>query len=89
MSMYTYHAQARCQQRSISAEAVDALMAYGERKRHRGADVYFLSKRSRSRAAGALGARYRRLEKALNSYVVVGDDGAIITAAKRHHRLKF
>jgi hypothetical protein len=89
MSMLTYHAQARCQQRSIPVEAVDALLAYGERKRHRGADVYFLSKRSRSRAASALGTHYRRLEKALNSYVVVGDDGAIITAAKRHQRLKF
>ncbi len=87
--MYTNHAQARCQQRSISADAVDALMAYGELKRRSGADVYFLTKRARARANRGLGERYRVLEKALNSYVVVSDDGAIITAAKRHHRLKF
>lgn len=87
--MYTAHATARCQQRSIPAEAVDALMAYGELKRHRGADVYYLDKESRARAARALGRRYLTIEKALNSYVVVGDDGAIITAAKRCRRLKF
>ncbi len=87
--MYTSHAQARCQQRGIPAQAVDALLAYGTLKRHRGADIYYLDKRARSRAQSALGPSYRRLEKALNSYVVVGDNGAIITAAKRHHRLKF
>ena len=87
--MYTAHAIARCQQRSISTEAVDALMAYGEIKRHKGADVYYLNKNSRARAAKALGGRYLAIEKALNSYVVVADDGAIITAAKRRQRLKF
>lgn len=89
MQLYTNHAQARCQQRSISAEAVEALMAYGELKRRHGADVYFLDKRARSRAQRALGDRYRRLEKSLNSYVVVSDNGAVITAAKRRQRLKF
>lgn len=87
--MYTAHAIARCQQRSIPFEAVDALLAYGDRKRHRGADVYYLTKSSRSRVARALGTEYRRLEQALDAYVVVGDDGAIITAAKRLQRLKF
>ena len=87
--MYTNHALVRCQQRSIPHDAVDTVMAYGDRKRHRGADVYFLTKTSRRRAASALGWRYLALEKALESYVVVGDDGAIITAAKRRGRLKF
>jgi hypothetical protein len=32
---------------------------------------------------------FLKLEKALDAYLVVGDDGAIITAAHRHHRLKF
>ena len=87
--MYTNHALMRCQQRSIPFDAVDTLIAYGDSKRHRGADVYFLTRTSRKRAASALGSRYRSLEKALESYVVVGDDGAIITAAKRRGRLKF
>lgn len=87
--MYTVHAQTRCQQRSISSEVVDALLAYGERRRHDGADVYYLTKAARSRVAGALGTRYRRIERALNSYIVVSDDGQVITAARRYCRLKF
>lgn len=86
----TNHAQARLQQRAIPEEAVDALLAYGERRRRHGADIYFLNKRSRDRVAQALGKqRYRRIERALNSYLVIADDGALITAAHRHQRLKF
>ena len=87
--MYSSHAALRCQQRSIPSDAIDALVAYGDRKRHRGADVYYLTKASRSRVSRALGERYCRLERALDAYVVVGDDGTIITAAKRLQRLKF
>jgi hypothetical protein len=88
--MYTNHAQARCQQRAIPQEAVDALLAYGNTRRHDGADVFFLDKRSRARAAEALGpSRYRRIERALDTYLVVSDDGRIVTAAHRLQRLKF
>ena len=88
--MYTAHAQARLQQRAIPGEAVDTLLAYGERRRHRGADVYYLSKAARSRVAGALGKEhYNRLSRSLNTYLVVSDDGHLITAAHRCRRLKF
>jgi hypothetical protein len=87
--MFTAHAQTRCQQRSISSEVVDTLLAYGERQRHDGADVYYLTKAARSRVYGALGARYRTIEKALNSYIVVSDEGQVITAGHRYRRLKF
>jgi len=88
--MYTAHAQTRLQQRAIPGAAVDALLAYGERRRHRGADIYYLSKAARRRVAGALGKEcYNRLSRSLDTYLVVSDDGQIITAAHRHHRLKF
>jgi hypothetical protein len=87
--MYTAHAQTRCQQRCISSEVVDALLSYGERRRHQGADVYYLTKQARSRLSSAVGERYRRYEKALNSYVVMSDDGQVITAGRRYRRLKF
>jgi hypothetical protein len=88
--MYTHHAQSRCQQRAIPNEAVEILMDFGEKGRHAGADVYYLSKRARQRAARSLGSdRYRRLEKSLNSYVVIGDDGCLVTVAHRYNRLKF
>jgi hypothetical protein len=87
--MYTAHAQTRSQQRSISPEVVDALLAYGELQRRSGADVYYLTKRSRARAAAAMGAHYQRLERHLNSYLVLADDGAIVTVGHRYRRLKF
>jgi hypothetical protein len=88
--MYTTHAQSRCQQRAIPSAAVETLLAYGTTRRHDGADIYFLDKRARSRVAHALGnQRYQKIEKALDAYLVVSDDGSLITAAHRLHRLKF
>jgi len=88
--VHTHHAQLRCQQRAIPAEAVDVLLAYGEYRRRGGADVYFLNRQARSRLLTALGPdRYRRLEKSLDSYLVIADDGMLITAAHRYRRLRF
>jgi len=86
----TKHARTRIQQRGIRAQAVEAILCYGNRRRHHGADVYFLDKSSRNRLAGSIGQKiYSKIEKSLNSYLVVGDDGVIITAAHRLQRLKF
>lgn len=88
--MLTEHARVRCQQRAIPTATLEALMAYGECRRRAGADIYYLDRQSRSRLSKALGSeRYRRLEKSLNSYLVVGDDGSVVTAARRRRRLKF
>lgn len=86
----THHAVTRIQQRGIPHAAVDAILSYGRRRRHRGADIYFLDKKSRGQMAQAIGSKsYSKLERSLNSYLVVSDDGAIITAAHRLGRLKF
>ena len=86
--MITHHAQTRMQSRSIPIEAVDALLAFGETRRHRGADVYYLDRRARSRMQRSLERNtFKRLEKCLDAYVVVGDGGDIITAAHRQQRL--
>ena len=88
--MYTAHAQTRLQQRAIPQEAVETLLAYGEHRRHRGADIYYLDRTARSRVRGALGrAGYNRLSRSLDSYLVMSDDGQLITAAHRLQRLKF
>lgn len=88
--MMTEHARARCQQRAIPSATLDALIAYGECRRRAGADIYYLTRESRARLAKALGASdYRRVEKSLNSYIVLGDDGCVVTAARRRKRLKF
>lgn len=88
--MYTAHAQARLQQRAIPDEAVDVLLAYGDRRRRKGADIYFLTKSARLRCQVALGREaYNRLSRSLDTYLVMGDDGQLITAAHRRQRLKF
>ena len=90
VSMITHHAQTRMQSRSIPIEAVDALLAFGETRRHRGADVYYLDRRALSRMQRSLERKmFKRLEKCLDAYVVVGDGGDIITAAHRQQRLRF
>lgn len=86
----THHAERRMQQRGIPLAAVDAILSYGRRRRHDGADVYYLDRKARGRMAHAMGAKsYCKIERSLNSYLVVSDDGAIITAAHRLGRLKF
>lgn len=88
--MLTRHAETRMQQRSISRRAVEMLITYGEYRRHRGAEICYFSKGSRLRMLQDLGKRaFLKLEKILDAYLVVSDDGAIITAGHRHHRLKF
>jgi len=84
------HAALRSHQRGINGEVIDALLAFGVQKRHRGADIYYFDRHSKARAARSLGDDYfRQYEKSLNSYIVVSDDGCIITAARRLTRLKF
>jgi len=88
--MQSAHAQTRCQQRSIKSAAIDALIAYGETCRRGGADVFFLNRSAHKRAARALGRdQYRKLEKSLDSFLVIYDEGELITAAHRYRRLKF
>ena len=78
------------QQRSIPMCAVDALMEYGEARRHHGADIVFLTKRGRKAIQKDCGKQtLLKLEKALDAYLVVSDDGAVITAAHRKRRLRF
>lgn len=88
--MFTQHAQTRMQQRAIPLSAADVLIDYGEHRRHAGAKVYYLTRRSRSQVLKTVGKQaFLKLEKALDAYLVVGDDGTVITAAHRLHRLKF
>lgn len=82
------HAEMRCQQRGIRAEIVDILLAYGRRRFSHGAEVYFMDKRARARARAELGRAYARIADRLDTYVVVAEDGRLITAAKRLRRMR-
>lgn len=88
--MFTRHAEIRCQQRGIPGEVVETLLAYGRRRTRHGAEVYFMDKTARARARAELGrTTYGRIADRLDTYLVVADDGEVITAAKRLGRLKF
>ena len=81
----TTHARVRMQQRGIPPAALEALLEYGaEAHDHHGCRIVRFDKRSRRRAARALGAPvYRRLERFFGAYAVVGGDDAVITVGHR------
>ncbi len=88
--MFSNHARHRCRQRGISGEVVGVLLDFGRRRHRHGAEVCFMDKAARTRARRVMGASaYARIVDRLDSYVVVGEDGLILTAAQRHRRLKF
>jgi hypothetical protein len=85
----TIHATSRCQQRGIRPEVVDALVTYGRRARRHGADLCFMDHAARRRARADLGPdAFARIADRLDTYLVIADDGAVVTAAKRLRRLK-
>ena len=85
----TAHGRTRCQQRGVCGEAVELILSYGAEVRTHGASKYYLDRKGRSRLARTEGTEViRRLEQKLNCYIVVADDGVLITAAPRRRRVK-
>ena len=81
----TAHARVRMQQRGIPPAALDVLLDYGrEAHDRRGCRIVRFDKRSRRRAAKALGARSCcRLERYFDTYAVVAEDDAVVTVGWR------
>ena len=89
MIEYTAHAIARSQQRSIPPLIVDWLMDYGRVTRHKGGDVYHFDKAARRTLRSRIGGLpYKRLADQLDVYVVISDDGKVITVGNRFKHLK-
>lgn len=84
----TQHAAERAQQRRIPPLVVDVLLSFGRVFRRRGADVYVLDKKGRYEAERYLGRAVKQLEHYLDAYLVVGDDGAVITMGYRQRRFR-
>jgi len=87
--MLTRHAEIRCAQRGIKNEVIDIIVSYGECRYRKGSAVYFLDKAAKQRAVASLDAGSRKIADRLNSYVVMTDEGRVITVAKRHKKLKW
>ena len=83
------HAQQRMQQRGITLEVVDYLLAYGRVSHdHHGGCVVWLDKRSRARLGAEEGRQVlRRMDKLLNAYVGTDTDGTVVTVGHRYRRI--
>jgi hypothetical protein len=83
----TTHARVRMQQRGIPPAAVEVLLEYGrEAHDHHGCRIVRFDKRSRRRAAIALGEMFRRIERHLDAYAVLAADDAVVTVGHRTGR---
>jgi hypothetical protein len=85
----TVHARSRCQQRGIPPAIVDLIVDFGAEVRSHGASKYYLDRNPWSDLRRAVGPRaLRQVEHKLDCYVVVADDGVLITAAPRTTRIR-
>jgi hypothetical protein len=88
LSPLTTHARTRMQQRGIPEAALDVLLEYGrEAHDHRGAVIVLFDKRSKQRLRRRIGDGFRKVERWLNAYAVLSEDGAVITVGHRDGRL--
>ncbi|WP_089173379.1 hypothetical protein [Bosea sp. AS-1] len=83
----TRHAQLRGIQRSIPAEIVATIFAYGTQHKAPGRAIRLMFDRA-SIALAADGSDRRRseLERYNGVYLVVGEHGRVVTAARRYRR---
>jgi hypothetical protein len=84
------HYGERMQQRAIPSLVAGLLLDHGSRMRHKGADILFVDRAARREIRRAVGGdrNMRTIEPWLDTYLVVGDDGTLVTAARRTRRLR-
>ena len=86
----TQHARIRMQQRGIPSAALEMLLLFGrEAHKHRdGRRVVLFDKRGRRKLAEQIGGDvFRRIERYLDAYAVVGPDDAVVTVGHRYRRI--
>jgi hypothetical protein len=86
---YSKHARSRLQQRAISARVIDLIWTYGRVERRGGADVYQIDAAGWRRMCACEDWReINALARKLSAYVVVSDEGWVLTTAfpKRRRR---
>ncbi len=89
MMNLTQHAACRMQQRGIKPETIEILLESGARERdHRGGTILYIDKPARRRLRDQYGLEhYKAIERQLGAYVVVGEDGSVITVGHRTKRI--
>ncbi len=86
----TVHGRARNQQRAFTPERTNLLIAFGSEMRHKGADILFFDKAARRRMEAELSLEeLRRVSRQdTNAYMVLGDQGRVVTVGFRRRRFK-
>ena len=84
------HAIARMQQRAVSAEVLDCLLEFGHQEHdHHGGGIVHFNKAARRRLLTSEGRdAFKRLERFLNAYAVLGADGCVVTVGRRYRRIR-
>lgn len=84
----TNHAMTRMKQRSFSINIVNLIYIYGESRGFlRGVESFYLSRDSMMQIQNDFGSRlYKECEKYRGAYIIVADDGSLITVAHSHRK---
>jgi hypothetical protein len=85
----TQHAEVRMQQRGITPQTLQSLLQYGAAAHdHCGAKILFFDKKAKSRLLTRSGREaYRAVEKQLDVYAVIANDGSVVTVGHREKRI--
>jgi hypothetical protein len=84
-SSLSQHAKARSQQRSIPKAVIDALADFGECSHDgRGGQRYSFTKQSWRAFIAYYGTEAKHFEKYRSAYIVVANDGIVVTTGWRH-----
>lgn len=83
---FTIHAETRLQQRGIPPMVIDLLMQFGSASRCGGAERLMFDKSALKRLRRHLGRDrgLKLIDRWLNVYAVIGDNGQLITTAHKH-----
>ena len=88
MNIFSKHARDRSQQRGIPPLIMEWLFEFGMEEHHRGRQIVYFDKKSRKSLRRAVGRQaIAKLDKYMNSYLVV-EDGNVITVGHRFSRIR-
>jgi len=86
---FSQHALVRSQNRALPPPIIDLLLDFGQSRRRGKADVHFLTRSGRAKLIEAIGSKaYGQIARKLDSYVVISDQGSVITVARRLRRIR-
>ena len=87
--MLTNHASKRSQQRCISPMLLDLLLQFGTKeKASGGTEKMYFDKSSRRKISAYAGSLAGMLERYLDIYAVIGNEGNVVTVGHRLERVK-